>query len=658
MKRRKWTIIFLLQAALLTQTQAQKNSIPEIKKFRFKATQTKTLPGLIAESELTSALNDEEQIGTLVLPLSRNANGYVYKDGSYNHSQYQVEQGEVSDELGQTALPAYRVFPPSKKAEEFVASMNTVFIKFPTAESYTVYQLNGDQVTKIVEIAAKSGYTKISDLVATNFKEPLTFFYSPSKNKISIFMSISPDIEAGQLLSNKFFKVVKYRYSAPESPYDFVMQSDHTRKYFLSKTDGDKIALVWQSKNRDKIYSSVFSRDLKSISTNILDNNQAGELVAACTSPNETTYYVTINSTRPSGSLNRIKPGEPNPARQALSFAKADLNIYAYDGDFADLEYSRDTLLFMIARTMHASKDGLNHQGGIAVTFNANTLQTVKHYGQTSGHSFDNLATLNTQEEFIAMDLGDNYPRGVNLHMFKNRLRSKVVYTFKTAHGVTADCWGIATYPEYTEISTKEKKYYRWSNDNNTYTELGGIVDTGDGYLVSFCGEPDEKGLSLDNGKSGMPMPRNVGFVKVVKNYFDISEGTSSEISEKMVLSNGISEKGGFYTFGGKWSPQKNNGVVWLTKYQSAEQKAQHLKTVGLANGKILFVWELQTETDRKTFALITNSKGKTISDVIDLGANVNLQRRDEPLVIGNKVIFAGGNQTDQVLELVVLEVN
>jgi hypothetical protein len=662
-------VLFLLASSGLTgYTQSKpSSSFPELKKFQFKSLQSKTLPGLIAEKELNGTINEDEKIGNLVLALysDKGLNGYIFRDGRYNNSNYLVEQGEVRDQSGKNILPAFRISPPKKMKKEFVASFNSVYIKFPTVEDYTIYEVINDNIFKRFQIVAASiqqgGYTKI-DLAVSELSKPITFFYEVSKNNFSVHTTIAPGVEAAQIQSNAFFKVKKYRYKVEQVPYDFISNlASPTRKFFLNRLANDKVALVWQNSDRSQVFNSVLGADLKTISTTSLKMGEYEDLLAAVTTLDGTVYYLGLNDLAgsPTGNLYRSKLSDKSFLAQPMNMARNEMNIYSQSGGYVDLEFSRDTLLLMIARKMHASGDGLNHQGGIAVKFDAKSLQKITNFGQTSGHSFDNIIALNDKGDFVGMDLGDNYPRGVNLHTFNRGLNSQVVYTFKTKHGVTADCYGIATYPEYPEISTKEKKYYKWSNDNGTYSELGGIVDAGDGYVVSFCGEPDQKGLSLDNRKAGEPMPRNVGFVKVVKNFYDIYEGQVNEVSEKMILSKGISEKGGFFTFGGKWAPQQNNGVVWLTQYNSPDQAARHLKTVKLPNKNILFVWELWKSYDyEKTFALIVDPSGKKVSDFIELGSNVRLHRRDEPLVIGKKIIFAGGSQADSMLELVVMEFN
>ena len=92
-----------------------------------------------------------------------------------------------------------------------------------------------------------------------------------------------------------------------------------------------------------------------------------------------------------------------------------DLNIWRFESSAASLVWdtAHERLGMIMARTM------LNgHQGAIAVVMNASTLEVIHNFGQTSGHSFANSLLLGHDGRFLGVDLGDNYPRGVNLHRF------------------------------------------------------------------------------------------------------------------------------------------------------------------------------------------------------------------------------------------------
>lgn len=130
----------------------------------------------------------------------------------------------------------------------------------------------------------------------------------------------------------------------------------------------------------------------------------------------------------------------------------------------------------------------------------------------------------------------------------------------------------------YPEISKGGQTFYKHSNDNNTYTELAAptYVKTGDDCLgFFFLGEFP----SLDNGCVGaeyLNSPRQIGFVKVSK---DLSK----------VCSPGKIEKGGFYTFTGKWTDLQNEGICQLTNSKNSLSK---LKVI---EGKNCFVLLYET---------------------------------------------------------------
>jgi hypothetical protein len=349
-------------------------------------------------------------------------------------------------------------------------------------------------------------------------------------------------------------------------------------------------------------------------------------------------------------------------AQQTLDTSKEGLNIVTFgSSNSASLQYLEGKLGLIVSRQMHKANDGLNHQGAIAVVFDSNSLNVLKNFGQTSGHSFENVLTTNLMGEFIGIDLGDNYPRGINLHKFNStNLNSQVVYTFKTQHGTTPASPAGVTYPAYPEISTATTQYYQWSNDNRIYTELGGVINGAFGYTVVFAGEATTDGKALDNSKVGNYLndPRNIGLIQVKHNFENFAGTEWNEVPDGLVNTQGVSETGGFYTFGGKWSKQRNTGVVWLTHYQDKTQEnVSRLKTVKLDNGNLLLLWEKWTPTKYvNTYAMLVSEVGAPLSEAVELGTQVRLNRRDDVWQAGNQVYLVAGNPAEQKLELVVLK--
>lgn len=100
-------------------------------------------------------------------------------------------------------------------------------------------------------------------------------------------------------------------------------------------------------------------------------------------------------------------------------------------------------------------------------------MSVLKNWGQTSGHSFGNSLHTSKDGKFLGADMGDNYPRGINLFSFSKGAgkRSKVAYTFKTKHCTDGKCYG-KNVKLYKEISTSNQKFYTQSNDNEVWKNI------------------------------------------------------------------------------------------------------------------------------------------------------------------------------------------
>ena len=142
------------------------------------------------------------------------------------------------------------------------------------------------------------------------------------------------------------------------------------------------------------------------------------------------------------------------------------LDIYKFSGSGASMAWNTadNTLGLVIARGM------LNmHQAATSAVIDGKDMSLVKVAGQTASHSFSNSLHVGKDGKFLGADLGDNFPRGINLLSFSktSKKQSKVVYTFKTGHCAAKDgvCYGKKR-EVYKEISTDTKTYYQHSNDN------------------------------------------------------------------------------------------------------------------------------------------------------------------------------------------------
>lgn len=451
-----------------------------------------------------------------------------------------------------------------------------------------------------------------------------------------------------EAFKNEHVKINAFSFS-PQNALPEITREHGIRRFYTMNLSNGKIGCLWQDNNNKDILLTSYQADFTGQITIPLKNTGKGLLLSACTDEKGNIHYaISYSSSEPLDRglkfmLYKYSKEGVYIASKSHNTDKDGLDIYDITEKYMNtMRCKNGQLLMLIERRYHKGIDGLNHQGGSALLFESTELRLIKNLGQTSGHSFDNYLTT-SNKGFIGADLGDNYPRGVHFHEFKSKEEtviksSKVVYTFKTEHGTRPSySTGMPTYPKYIEISKTGKTFYKWSNDNSTYGEIGGVVEVSDGYLIFFTGEPSPEGKSIDNFRAGNSEdPRNVGFVKISKTFNQ---------DEKPILSNGINEKGGFYSFGGRWTDQENIGIVWLTNIKNTtDQGVRNLKTVKI-DEKVILIWEQTTNSGGKTNILLkVDINGKPIGSAINLGDAITLNRRDDLTVLNGKIYLTGNH--------------
>lgn len=655
--------------------------LPAATAYTLQPKESRVLPGSLAGTgkeyncAKSIAPGDQDMIGQLTVAAELFDNG-CYTDGQFNQRDFRVDRGVLSSAAG-LALDAYTVHPAEKKPSKFLGSHHGIYYKFAESRDQTVYSFDGVSLKKVAEIPAGNIvpglFTKLGDLDASLLDSATTFVFAASDQAVSPLHKLAEGVEGALIADTALGLWETYRYSLPATPFDTVRDYTagpntyqnvygQTRRFFGVELAG-QAGIVWQEgKDKDKIFLTLLGADLRAKQTVELPNTALEKLAAVTHDDKGMIYYLTIQrgggkegKTRnlhlykvdsagmliASKALNGGDPKARNASQDAMSVTEF--------GDFvADMAWSNDRLGLMLGRHVHRSSDGLVHQSGGGFVFNAKTLEMEKNLGQTSGHSFGNVLSVAQDKKFVGIDLGDNFPRGVNLHSFdQNGITSRLVYGVKTQHGDTSANPAGVGFERYSEISTKDRVYYKWSNDNRTYAELGGVTDTGSGLTVVFAGEPDANGDALQNGRTGgyLNDARNIGLVKVPRDFSG---------SNNPVLSPGKTKTGGFYTFGGTWTKLENKGIVWLTRYtDKAKENASRIKTAALPDGNILILWETWTpDAYVSTHAMKVSTTGEIIGEPVDLGPVVRLARRDDPLIIGNRILFIAGDKVGK--ELVV----
>ncbi len=645
---------------------------PPLIEYNFESVEQKVLPGkstdiIKGKWGCSAGLLPEDKIGNLAIAAEVATNG-CYTDGRYNHSNYPVSLGRFVSSDGKVSCEAYQFRPAQIKATEFLASKHRIHLRFDQKRDYELYTFIEGNMYKAAEVPASKivpgEYLKINEL-SLDISVEVVVFIKPREQRISIYSQLSEQAEGALVFDHPKVKVYKTRYNIEGEIFDTEKgftggPGSHSnvygngRQFFCFANQGD-LDVIWQEKESKKINLSRL--DMKSNKMALVNlPARSGVLAAATTDPDNNLYYLVVTGEAGKKQVwvyHVTRNGKVLNSNQ-LDATKAGLNIWNFsESESASLAYNDDKLGMIISRTMYKSRDGLNHQGAIAVTINASTLQVIDNLGQTSGHSFDNIIYPDPEGAFIGMDLGDNYPRGIHLHKIADTKRSKLVYTFKTAHGRSPKSPAGTSYPFYSEISKGKDKFYKWSNDNHTYSELGDMVDLGDSYGVYFVGEPDPSGKAINNARARGYLfdSRNIGYVEVARDF--------TKYGEEVILSKGITEKGGFYTFGGRWSEQENKGIRWLTKYNDAEtSNVSRLKAVAI-NGETYLFWEKWTPSKYvSTYMMAVDRNGKPINEPIDIGNHLRLNRRDEPFVMDNVIVFVSGNKNDSKLQIVEVAVN
>ena len=228
----------------------------------------------------------------------------------------------------------------------------------------------------------------------------------------------------------------------------------------------------------------------------------------------------------------------------------------------------------------------------------------------------------------------------------------QVVYTFKTKHGTSAQSPAGVTYDVYSEISGGGTTFYKWSNDNNVYTEIAHppAVKRDDGsIIIVFSGErpPLDNSQAIDNSNN----PRNVGLVVV-----------SDDLQS--IVSTGEDSTGGFYNFGGGWKDQANEGIIWLTDFTPNEadednwENALRVKTAQIAEDLILIFYEVWGSLDYiRTDVMGIDTEGNIVFEPVNMPFPLRLAPTDDVMVEDNVVIFHGSDGNNKLIRFHLEEV-
>ena len=424
------------------------------------------------------------------------------------------------------------------------------------------------------------------------------------------------------------------------------------RKILVGHDKRSRPGVLWQDARSREIYITWVDPVDGVIESHLLEGvvgGGAGILASGTTDPDGKVYYLVYQET-PSGrgedvallaTMFKADPAGEPILSNGMDNTRRKFNVWSFGRrGHGNMRYSKGVLGMILPRTMYRSSDGLRHQAAIAVSISAKTLQVIRNLGTTSSHSKGNILGVDSKGDFLGVDLGDNYPRGVHLHKFSATNKgSAVVFTFKTAHGTKPRNGS----PAYPEISRQGRQFYKWSNDNNTYSELGAVLENRKQFTVLFSTDQSLDGKVLDNGRAfrNCSDPRNLAMLRVVKRFQKGGRGSvvSDSLMVRLPKGNEV-EEGGFFNFGGRWSKQRVTGVTWLTQYQE-DEGAHNPQAIETSDGGAVVLWEKTSPRGDGLQVLRLDKRGKP-SAAIDLGVSLRLNRQDRLLRLGDRIYLIG----------------
>jgi len=593
----------------------------------------------VSDSDKNDAITGNYNITLVVLAGSGDK---CWSNAKYSNGDYSIGSGIIADSTNEFSYPAYIISAPTSEASEFVASGTGIFLSFSTIVEQNIYSFDGKEFELLDTVIVGELDVWIKTTITVDkITKDLVLFAVSSSTTPTIWPKLRNDVEGAIVHQDSQYNVLAMRFDIGPNmspfnpskdwnhgPKDWNYRYGTLKRFFVVyKSNGDE-GVVWQDTVTLSVYVTWMGTKLQSHNNiNLAIPTQREYYLEAAAGNNNGDIALVLLAIDPlvddkvtSNSLKGFKFDMNGNILVEVDYdtSKNGLNIYEFFQSGASMVWNTETnqIGLMISRIMTQSSDTLNHQSCIAVIINGADMSVIKRVGQLSSHSWSNSLSVGSNGKFLGADLGDNYPRGINLHEFDaNKKRNKVVYEFKTKHRPDG----------------------KSSNDNEVYTELAHNavieVDNSSALLVIFAGEYP----SLDNSKVGTShnAPRNIAFVKV-----------PSDMDNKNVLSDGPVEKSHFYNFGGTKVDQENKGIVWLTGWNNKElDNASRLKAISLGTGKILVLFEKWTPSAYvSTHLMGLNENGAVIHPESTSNYNFRIPFADEiqKTNFGSVIFYSG----------------
>jgi hypothetical protein len=575
---------------------------------------------------------------------------FLYIDYSEEYRPLGIEFQTFEVKINSKKWNAYQINPyfsqnVKDKVANYGQNMQLLFTS-QTITDYKVYVIENNLIQLTQEINSKDikegrvSLQKSIDLMSNSEKnkkivKPILLILSTNDSN-ELEKSILPSEVSTKELSADATPF-DTEFNEQDSPNSFQSLYGSVPRFVMFKKENQFGVCYQDIKTNDILIQEFNSKDEV---INKLKIKSQFNLFAGCTVDENENYYILVAKENKEGDFSsNLRLLKLNKKGKELGRFEPNIDRNNFDimkpmsSSSSVLVYKDNLVGILIGKTQFKGKDGLNHQSSVFIAVNTKTMKLEETISQKwiASHSFDQ-KLIHDGNHFISLDLADNFPRGFSFRKI-GKGNPAVVFTYKTKHNSN-----------------------NTSNDNRTYSELGGILNLDSSYLVLGSSEKN-----FDNSKTNENLndSRNLFILEIAKD-FETKEiiGKSGKkqnhiVNPEVVISKGEDSKEiGFYDYSGNLNLQKRIGIIWLTDYANKKtENARRPKLIPISNNRILILWEKWSDSKFiSTEYRILEKTGK-IHAQKNLGS-IRLTRTDSVIEWQNNILWFIGNENRKMLKL------
>lgn len=281
--------------------------------------------------------------------------------------------------------------------------------------------------------------------------------------------------------------------------------------------------------------------------------------------------------------------------------------IHPFDAGSTRFAEYNGYLYIHTCHEMYTSSDGLNHQASVMILVRERDMKITDSSYEVGGvaytsHSFNQFILIDQQNNILALDHGDAYPRAITLQKLIAKAGKD---SFRESKRVPAERpgWYYTVYED--EVSVKDLPAAA-VHYNDTGAAVGGFAETSNGYVTAYNFDGKASNLGTD--------PRDVYLAITNKNLSNtntVKLSSGMDTSVPVLASTGLD--GGYVMWNGRTNSLTFDNALYYTHYD-ANGRAGEVQTAAASlsdcvpivwNGKV--VWYV-TNSSAPTFYTLDGS--------------------------------------------------